>query len=573
MKEFPPFRLDTVNECLWQHMARGGDERIRLTPKAFAVLQYLVEHTGRLVSQDELLKALWPDTYVQPEVLKSQILDIRRALGDDPKHPRFIETMPRRGYRFIGDEGVAPVAAVLPHLQSLAVLPLENLSGDPEQEYFADGLTDELITWLAKIGSLQVISRTITMHYKGVRRPLIEIARELKVDKVVEGTVQRSGDRVRISAQLIDAATDTHVWAESYEGDLRDVLALQAAMAKAIAAEIRIQLTPREQAELARSHQVNRDAYEAYLKGRYHWNKRNGPGYRKSAEYFQQAIEKDPTYAAAYAGVADSAGLAGLWGFVPPEQGCGLAKAAARKSLEIEETAEAHASLGWAVLHYDFDVLLAEKEFQRAIEINPRYPSAHQWYSHLFAFTNRFDQCLQEATRALQLDPLSLIINVTYAGFFWLNHQWDEAAEHCRKALELDPNFIALRWMLANAYEGKEMYEEAIRERKWVVEHSGSAPPFVTELAASYAAAGQRDEAVRLLEQVKDVSQQQYVPAYWLALVHGALKNTDETFYWLDAAYRERSGRLAWVKVDPRLDHLRNDPRYADLLRRMKFPP
>ena len=458
-------------------------------------------------------------------------------------------------------------------IRSLAVLPLENLSRDPEQEYFADGLTEALITSLAKISALRVVSRTSAMQYKSVRNKSVsEIARELGVDAVVEGTVQRFGDRARISAQLIDGHTDSHLWAESYERDLQDILVLQVEVASAIATEIQVKLTPQDRKQLARTRPVNPEAYEAYLKGRFFWNKRTPHGVKKGAEYFEQAIYKDPTYAAAHAGLADCAGIAGWWGFVPPEEGCGRAKEAARKSLEIEETAEAHASLGWAIIHYDFDTLSAEKEFQRAIELDPRYPSAHQWYAHLLGYTQRWDQSLQEAAQALQLDPLSHIINVSYIGCFVFTHQWDRAIEHCRKALEFDLNSVPLRWMLANSYEGKEMHEEAITERKWVVEHSDGAPTFVAELAGSYASAGKRDEATRILEQLKKISKRRYVPAYWLALVYAALKHTDEAFNWLNKAYSERSARLAFAKIDPRLDYLRSDTRFNDLLHRMKFP-
>jgi len=555
---------------------RKNGAKVRLQDQPFQVLAMLLENSGHIVTREELRQKLWPaDTFVDfDNGLNTCINKIREALGDSAESPRFIETLPRRGYRFLPSvDGIGEALPKSPGpIDSIAVLPLENLTHDPDQEYFADGLTEALITNLAKISALRVVSRTSAMHYKSVHKPLPQIACELGVAAVVEGTVLRSGKRLRISARLVDARTDSHLWAEVYDRDLRDVLALQSEVTQAIVREIQVKLTPKEQAKLARVRLVDPEAYEAYLKGRYHWNKRSGPGIRKGVGYFQQAIEKDPTYAAAYAGLADSAGIAGLWAFVPPEHGCGRAKAAARKSLEIEESAEAHASLGWAIIHYDFDTVSAEKEFQRAIELDPRYPSAHQWYAHYFGYMNRWDQALQEATRALQLDPLSLIINVTYAACFWLTHQWDRAAEHCRKALELDPNFITLRWLLANAYEGKAMHQEAIRERKWAVEHSGAAPTFIVELAASYAAAGKRDEAVRILEELNDISKEQYVSPYWLALVHAALKETDETFRLLDRAYSERSGRLAWVKMDPRLDNLRKDRRFADLLRRMNFP-
>ena len=545
--------------------------KIKLQKQPFQILQMLLEHPGEVVTREDLQKRIWPpNTFVDfDQGLHSAIKRLREAVGDSADKPRFIETVPGRGYRFIGTIGGGAG-----RIESLAVLPLENLSHDPKQEYFADGLTEALITSLAKISALHVVSRTSVMRYKGVHdKSLREIARDLGVDGIVEGTVLRSGERVRISAQLVNASTDKHLWAESYDRDLRDILALQSEVARAIASEIQIKLTPQEQKQLARARPVNPEAYEAYLKGRYYWNRRTPEGVKKGAEYFQQAIEKDPAYAAAYAGLADSAGIAGWWAFEPPEQGCGRGKAAARKSLEIEETAEAHASLGWALMHYDWDFLAAEREFQRAIDLDPCYASSHQWYAHCLAYTSRWDQCLQEASRALELDPLSLIINVSHAGVFWFTHRCDRAIELCRNALELDPNFVALRWMLANAYETYEMHGYAICERKWAVEHSHGAPSFVAELAGSYAAAGQRDEAAQLLDQLNEVSKLHYVPAYYLALVHAALKETDAAFDWLGRAYRERSARLAWLQIDPRLNYLRSDPRYQDLLRRMKFPP
>jgi TolB-like protein/Flp pilus assembly protein TadD len=501
--------------------------------------------------------------------LSNAIKRLREALCDSAENPRFIETIPRRGYRFIGSIGSSPAGRI----ESLAVLPLENLSHDPEQEYFADGLTEALITSLAKISALRVISRTSAMQYKGVRNKSARaIAQELNVDGIVEGTVLRSGERVRISAQLVNASTDMHLWAESYDRDLRDILALQSEVARAIASEIQVTLTPQERVQLTKTRPVNPSAYEAFLKGRYYWNKRSPEAVKKGAVYFQKAIEKDPTYLAAYAGLADCAGVAGFWGFVPPEEGCGRAKALARKALEIEETAEARASLGWAIMHYDFDFLAAEKEFQRAIELNPNYATVHQWLGHWQGYTGRQDHFLEEATRALQLDPLSLIINTTYASVFWVDQKWDRAIEHCCKALDLDPNFIGLRWMLANAYEGKQMHEEAIRERKWAVEHSSGAPTFVAELACSYAAAGKGDEALRILEQLNELSKNHYVSAYWVALIHACLNDKEQAFLWLQRAYQDRSARLALIKIDPRLDCLRSDPRFDDLLRRMNFP-
>src|SRR2546421_5084135 len=355
---------------------RREGTKVRLQEQPLQILQILLEQPGKVILREELRKRVWPsDTFVDfDHGINNAIKRLREALGDVAETPRYIETLPRRGYRFIGITEY-PRHGTASSILSLAVLPLENLSRDPEQEYFADGLTEALITSLAKISAIRVTSRTTAMQYKSVRNKSVsEIARELGVDAVVEGTVQRFGNRARISAQLIDGHTDSHLWAESYERDLRDILALQVEVASAIATEIQVKLTPQDRKQLARTRPVNPEAYEAYLKGRFFWNKRTPHGVKKGAEYFEQAIDKDPTYAGAHAGLADCAGIAGWWGFVPPEEGCGRAKEAARKSLEIEETAEAHASLGWAIIHYDFDTLSAEKEFQRAIELDPRYP-------------------------------------------------------------------------------------------------------------------------------------------------------------------------------------------------------
>jgi len=340
--------------------------KVRLQAQPLQILQILLEHPGE--------KRVWPtDTFVDfDHGINNAIKRLREALGDTAETPRFVETLPRRGYRFIANLEPAKVGTG-PPIKSIAVLPLENLSGDLEQEYFADGMTEALITSLAKISALRVISRTTVMHYKGVRRPLPEIARELGVQVIVEGTVLRSGEKARISVQLIETSSDTHLWVESYERDLRDILRLQSEISRTVAQEIRAKLTPAEQERLTRSRSVSPEAYELYLRGRHYWNMRNAQGFTKGAEYFLKAISVDSNYAAAYAGLADCAGSSGFWGFTSPAEGCGKAKAAAIKSLEIEDTAEAHTSLGWALIHYDFDFVQAEQHFQRAIELNPGY--------------------------------------------------------------------------------------------------------------------------------------------------------------------------------------------------------
>jgi len=528
-----------------------------------------MDNPGETVTREQLQEKIWPsDTFVDfDHGINNAIKRLREALGDTAETPHYIETVPRRGYRFIGN-----IRSGDKRFHSIAVLPLQNLSRDPEQEYFVDGLTEALINSLAKISALRVISRTTAMFYKNVHKTLPEIARELGVEILVEGSILRFGERVRIAVQLIEAASDSHLWAESYERDLRDVLQLQSEISRAVASEIQAKLTPGEQEQLSRARLVSPQVYEIYLRGRYHWNRRSADGFKKGTEYFLQAIQMDPNYAAAYAGLADCAGSAGFWGFTSPEHGCGRAKAAAQKSLEIEETAEAHTSLGWALIHYDFDFVLAEKHFKRAIELNPGYAHAHQWYAHCLAYTNRLDEGLERVKVALDIDPLSLNVNTTHVGVLWLQRKYDLAIEYCHKALELAPNFALLRWLLANLFQASALHEKAINERQWAVESFGGAPFFLAELGDSYAAAGKKDDAMRVVDQLQELAGRSYVMAYWLALIHAALNEADRAFQWIERSYQERSPTLSFLKVDPRLDNLRSDPRFGHYLRQLNLP-
>ena len=466
---------------------RAGELRrkglqVKLQEQPLQVLAMLIERVGEVVTREELQTKLWPaDTIVDfDHGLNKAINKIRKALGDSAENPRFVETVGRRGYRFIADVAVVdgfplgrpePVIEDSPatnkqdsvesegkpaarkrvpwplagktsaialglvlvilvgwmlrsrsraslEIRSLAVLPLESLSSDPSQEYFADGMTDELITDLAQISALSVISRTSVMPYKRARKPLSQIARELNVDAVVEGTVLRSGDRVRITAQLIQVSADKHIWSQSYEGDLRDTLALQNKVARAIADQIRISLTPQEQAALKNVKAVNPEAYVSNLKGRYFWNKRTADGLKTAVTYFDQAIENDPNYARAYAGLADSYALMGDWqyGVLAPKEALPRAEAAAIKALELDSTlGEAHTSLAFTLDGFDWDWGSAEREFKRALELNPGYATAHHWYAWHLALVGRNAEAIAEMKRAQNLDPLSLIISADLA--------------------------------------------------------------------------------------------------------------------------------------------------------------
>ena len=545
--------------------------RIKLQEQPFHLLQMLLEHPGEVVTREELQKRIWPvDTFVDfDQGLNNAIKRLREALCDSADSPRYIETVPRHGYRFIGMTGTSTPGRI----RSLAVLPLENLSHDPQQEYFAEGLTEALITTLAKIGELRVVSRTSAMLYKGVRKSLREIARELEVDAIVEGTVLRAGHRVRITAQLIDPMKETHLWAESYERDLRNVLALQSEVAQAIAREIKVKLTPQERAQLAQVQQpVEPEAYEAYLKGRYYWNRRNPEGLKRAVQYFEQAIEMDPTYAVGYAGLADGLSILALWSLVGPEEGCGKAKRLALRALEIDGSlAEAYASLAWATTLYDYNFSAAEREFERSIELDPRYATAREWFGLYLSLMGRYEEAYTEVKRAIRLDPCSSVMRWALGFVYWRAHRYDQAIEEHDKALELDPNFTQSHWGSGVAHLDKGAHEPAIAALRKARELSQGAPIIVGYLGAAYAASGQRDEAQQVLDELQGPSKR-YVSPYLLGRICAALGQRDEALRWLETAYLKRAEWMALLRTEAGLDNLRADARFQHLMRRMNFP-
>jgi TolB-like protein/DNA-binding winged helix-turn-helix (wHTH) protein/Tfp pilus assembly protein PilF len=618
LRRFAQFELDLRTGELYKE-----GKRIKLQEQPCHVLALLVEHRGDLVTREELRKTLWPnDTFVDfDHGVNLAINKLRDALGDSVEKPRFIETLTRRGYRFIAPvstpktlrdsepqarvtsfpAGLAGprsstwrrvlLSALLAlsflvvlvffvtyrrgrsaenNIHSLAVLPLENLSGDPNQEYFVDGMTDELTTHLAKIKSLRVISRTSAMQYKNVRKPLADIARALHVDSVVEGSVVRSGDKLRITVQLVDARTDRHIWAEDYNRDLRDVVAVQGDVARRIAEEIRITLTPEQRAELTSRHQINPEAYEAYLRGRYFWNRRTEEGMKKAIEYFEQSMDKDPNSPLAYDGLADCWLSLGWYGYLPPKETFPQAKAAAMKAMELDASlAEAHTSLAFASMNYDWDWSAAEREFQKAIELNPNYANAHHWYADYLSAVGRHQEAITESKRALELDPVSPIINAWLGWRYFFARQYDLAIEQYLKTLEMDPTFVPAHLVLGQGYEQKSMPEKAIDELQEAVSLSGGSSLYVSSLAHAYATAGRRAEAERLLRQMNERARHNYVPSFHIAIIHAGLGQRDQALVWLEKGYQERSAWMVWLKVDPRFDVLRSDPRFQDLLRRV----
>ncbi len=626
-----PIRFDVFEVDLRAGELRKHGIKIRLQEQPFLILQTLLETPGQIVTREELQKRIWPgDTFVDfDHGLHAGVNRLRQALGDAADSPRFVETVARRGYRFIGQIQIAPtetlsgirvvpqegklprkragkwwagpgigfvvavaVAGVLVFFnvwglrnwffasrsfRSLAVLPLDNLSEDKKQEYFADGMTEDLITQLSKLGDLKVISHTSVMRYKGTHTPLPQIARELNVDAVVEGAVQLSGNHVRITAQLVDGRSDQHLWAENYDRDLSDVLLLQSDVARDIAKKIDLELTPQQRQRLVKdAHPVNPDAYQAYLLGRYYWNKRTADGLAQAGQYFQQAIQKDPNYALAYSGLSDYFAFLTLIGgpeILPPKQAMTQAKAAAIKAVQLDDSSsEAHASMGHILHNYDWDFEGAEREFKRAIELNPNYATAHHWYSHYLMQVGRTDESLAQGRLATELDPLSPFINQGLARQYYLSRQYDKAIALSQVVLQMDTTYLPARTQLALAYEQKGMLAEAVSTLEQTRKSAGEKadlPMLHALLAHAYALAGRKADAQSELNVLTAIGKKRYVPPSYVAIVYLALGDKDKAFEYLNKSYQDRSEQLLYLGVEPVVDSLRSDPRFDKLLKQV----
>jgi TolB-like protein/DNA-binding winged helix-turn-helix (wHTH) protein/Flp pilus assembly protein TadD len=617
---FGPFRLDGVDLVL-----RKGNAEIPLTRKAVQTLLVLVENAGHVMGKETLLERVWPGTFVNESTLAQNILTLRKALGKQASGEDYIGTVPKRGYRFEASvtegasadpaarpsrlipepRGATPRATLSQHamlysfltfavviailgvfflvrsravpaapsvapakIRSIAVLSMTNMSGDPSQDYLADGITEAITTDLAKFHSLRVVSRTSAMQYNGRKKPLPEIARELHVDAIVEGALMRSGAHVRVTAQLTRAANDEQIWAELYDRDVRDLLALQNDVARDIAEHVQAQITTQDSQRLSTARPLDPRAHEEYLKGRFFWNKRTENGYLDAIDHFLRAIQIDPQYPEPYAGLADTYALLGSLNgaSIPRRDAMNNARSIARKALELDPAmAEAHTSLAFVLMHYDWDFVAAEREYLRAIDLNPNYATAHQWYAINLAVTDRMDAALAELRHAQELDPLSLIISADIGELLGWARRYEDARAQLQSTLQMDPNFLLAHYNLIDIYLYQQKHAEAADHAHKAVELAPRSLWAQGLLGVAYALNGQRDEARKVMASIQQ-SPRSKDAANSLAMIATSLGDKDAAFHWLQVARDERSGSLILMKIVPYWDPLRSDPRFASLL-------
>ncbi len=631
--EFGPFRLDTAERLLLRVV-----EVVPLTPKAFDLLLVLVERHGHLVEKEELMKTVWPDSFVEEANLSYTVSAIRKALGNGAEGQRYIETVPKRGYRFVAPvrertgeselvgsevpalqpktreengarttQDVAPTATLGAErlartfgrhkvgaaavtvalvaflavglqrllspgkaIDSLAVLPFVNAGGDSISEYLSDGLTETLINNLSQLGGLRVMARTTVFRYKGNVMDPVKVGHDLNVRAVLTGKILQKGDRLVIQADLVDVTSGAQLWGEQYNRKLADIFALQEDIALRISENLKVKLSGDEKHQLTKRHTADFEAYQLYLKGRYYWNKVTEEGLRKGIEYFQQAIEKDPSYGLAYAGLAECYYLLILYS--PPQEMFPRARAYATRALEIDDAlAEAHTTLACIKDFYEGDPAGAEREYQRAIKLNPGYPTAHQRYSLLLLERLRTEESLAEIKRALELDPVSLSINTSAGSRLYFARRYDRALEQLRKAIELDANFPQAHVNLGRVYEQMGMYQDAVAEFRRALSLSRSSEALAA-LGHVYAVSGSTPAALTILAELQELSKRRYVSPIEKAQVYAGLEKKDEALAWLQKACDERTYGLTVLHLSPVFDTLRSDSRFSELIRRIGLP-
>jgi DNA-binding winged helix-turn-helix (wHTH) protein/TolB-like protein/Tfp pilus assembly protein PilF len=647
---FGSFRIEVSERQLLR-----DDQPVPLPPKVFDTLLVLVEHSGHIVGKDELMKTVWPDTFVEEANLTVNISALRKVLGEDSPEQQFIETIPRRGYRFIApvsesqhgtvdliakeDTGTC-IAAEEEHetsvpaesapafeqkarpvvssgtkskvqwrwqialglvcvlaigsavalsyfwssreakqretsvagktaLKSIAVLPFKTL-GSQDDEYLGIGITDALITRLGNIRQIVVRPTSAVRKYTDAGQDSLAAGREQGVEVVLDGRLQRDGDRIRLTVQLLRVQDGVSLWAAKFDDRFTNIFAVEDSISQQVIRELPVELGNIDQARFQKHQQENIEAYESYLKGRYFWNKYTVEGNEKAIAYFNQAIANDSRYALAYVGLAESYGVGANYGWLPPKEAMPKAKAAATKALEIDDTlAEAHTSLGGVEMFYEWDWTAAERELKRALELNPNYPSAHDLYSNYLQATGRLDEAIAQSKRAEELDPLSLGLNEDTAIAYYISRQYDQAIEQYRKTLELDSGYVSGHLGLGHVYEQKGRYEEAIAEYQKAISLSERTTDALGALGHALAASGKRSEAMKVLDELKHPPKQRYASPYDLAILYVGLGEKEEALRWLEKAYEARASGLIYLKVDPIFDSLRSDPRFAALVQRV----
>jgi len=580
--EFSGFRLEEAQ----QRLLFNG-EPVALKPKILDLLRYLIQSRGQLIAKDDLMREVWPDTIVEENNITVSMSILRKTLGEDRQKPRFIQTVPRRGYRFVAEVielSPDPITVGDPHkitvvsetdeapIDSLAVLPMDIGEKDPNVEYLSDGITESIIDLLSRIPNLRVLARSTVFRFKDKQIDPQEVGRLLNVRAVMMIRVMKLGGKLIIRSELVKVADGSQLWGEQYNRSPSDVLAIQEEIARAITESLKFKLTSSDSISLARHPTENIEAYNLYMRGRYFWNKYSKEWVMKAIEVFQEAIQIDSYYALAYCGLADAYFRLSNVHF-PPLEVMPKAKEAALRAVEIDDNlAEAHSSLGLVKVYYDHDWIGAEAEFRKALKLDPNLVSAHQRYGSYLTFMGRFEESIRHYETALELDPFSLQINMNLATTYYLRGEYDRAINHLNKTSELEPNYMPTHFVLGSAYVQQGRLQEAIEQFQFIYKMDEEAYIALGFMGYAHALNGQRAEAETLLNILQDIAERKYISPYSLLLIHLAIGPLERVFQLLEQLYEERNDWLVWLKVSPELKNLRSDPRFQDLLRRIGFP-
>jgi adenylate cyclase len=562
--EFGPFRLDTLERLL---LCEG--QALPLTPKAFDTLLVLVENSGRLVSKDDLINRVWPDTFADDNGLTRNISVLRKTLGLNSEGQNYIETVPKYGYRFVGDvKSVNEEESTT--LKSIAVIPFKLLSSESDKDYLGLGMADALITKFSSIKQVVVRPTSAVRKYTHSEIDLMTIGKELGVEYILDGTVQVIADKMRLTAQLVETSRGTALWADKFDEKFTDILMVQDSISEQVVQSLMLKLSDEERTNFAKRYSENTEAYQEYLKGLYHSNKRTAEGLKKSVSYFKLAIKEDPQFAMAYAALADTYALLSFNSILSPHETLPKAMEAAKKAVKLDnKLSEAHTALAQIKSCYEWDWEGAEAEYKQAIAINPNSATARHKYSVFLTALGRHEESIAEIKRAQQLDPLSLIINTALGASLYYARLYDEAIDQLKYTLEMDQNFVHALDRLGHAYLQKHMYKESIEALQKAVDLSQGHLAIVAGLGRAYALAGRRDEAQNILKQVVHLSTQNYISSYDIAMLYTALSNLDQAFYFLNKAHRERYFELIGLNVEPGFDSLHADPRFTELMKKI----